>query len=104
MTSDLENLSFELKVLDEDQKAVVAKEASVSKQDWTNAIFSGLSIEVDGDYTIEVIVKTKENTIASQTTQLTISSGISVPKVLFGDLHVHSNDTVGTESSIYNFS
>ena len=67
-------------------------------------MFSGLSIEVDGDYTIEVIVKSNEKTIVSQTTQLTISSGLSVPKALFGDLHVHSDDTVGTESSIYNFS
>jgi len=104
VTSDLENLSFELKVLDKASKAVIAKEIPVSKQGWTNAIFSGLSIEVDGDYTIEVIVKAKENAIVSQHTQLTISSGLSVPKALFGDLHVHSDDTVGTESSIYNFS
>ncbi|KAI2728985.1 hypothetical protein CBS147333_5906 [Penicillium roqueforti] len=104
VTSDLENLSFQLKVLDEDRKAMIVKESSASQQGWTNAIFSGLSIEVDGDYTIEVIVKSNEKTIVSQTTQLTISSGLSVPKALFGDLHVHSDDTVGTESSIYNFS
>ncbi|KAF9249156.1 hypothetical protein LCP9604111_4872 [Penicillium roqueforti] len=85
VTSDLENLSFQLKVLDEDRKAMIVK-------------------EIDGDYTIEVIVKSNEKTIVSQTTQLTISSGLSVPKALFGDLHVHSDDTVGTESSIYNFS
>ncbi|KAI3198456.1 hypothetical protein CBS147311_6482 [Penicillium roqueforti] len=93
VTSDLENLSFQLKVLDEDRKAMIVKESSASQQGWTNAIFSGLSIEVDGDYTIEVIVKSNEKTIVSQTTQLTISSGLSVPKALFGDLHVHSDDT-----------
>lgn len=35
---------------------------------------------------------------------LAVSSELSNPRVLFGDLHVHSDDTIGTEPSAYNFS
>lgn len=49
--------------------------------------------------------QTTTNTIvASQQVHLTVLSELSIPRVLFGDLHVHSDDTVGTESSAYNFS
>ncbi|OGE53113.1 hypothetical protein PENARI_c008G11295 [Penicillium arizonense] len=104
VTSDLEDLSFDLKISDKDSKVVISRVISVLNHGWTNAIFSDLCIKDDGDYTIDVSVKAKDQTIiASQITQITVSSGLSVPKALFGDLHVHSDDTVGTESSIYNF-
>lgn len=35
---------------------------------------------------------------------LTVLSELSIPRVLFGDLHVHSDDTVGTEFSAHKFS
>ncbi|KAJ5908371.1 hypothetical protein N7495_001053 [Penicillium taxi] len=106
VTSDLKGLSFELKILNEHSEVTLAREISVLDQGWTNTIFSGLNIEDDGDYTIDVAVKSKDDgkRIASQTTHISVSSNLSVPKALFGDLHVHSDDTVGTESSIYNFS
>ncbi|KAJ5930983.1 hypothetical protein N7466_006476 [Penicillium verhagenii] len=104
VTSDLEDLSFELKISDKESEVVRATEIHVSNQGWTNAIFSNLSIESDGDYTIDVAVKSNDAIIASQKSLITVSSDLTVPRALFGDLHVHSDDTVGTESSIYNFS
>ncbi|KAJ5772224.1 hypothetical protein N7520_002753 [Penicillium odoratum] len=105
VTSDLGDLSFELKISDKHLKVVRAREVSLSSHGWTNAIFSNLSIESDGDYTVDVTLKAQDtNIIASQRTLITVCSDLSVPKALFGDLHVHSDDTVGTESSIYNFS
>ncbi|CAI7625549.1 unnamed protein product [Penicillium glandicola] len=105
VTSDLNDVSFELRISNQHSKVVIARDLSVANQGWTNAIFSGLSIEAEGDYTIEITLKVKgEAIVTSQLSQLTISSDLPLPKALFGDLHVHSDDTVGTESSIYNFS
>ncbi|PYI03685.1 hypothetical protein BO78DRAFT_431900 [Aspergillus sclerotiicarbonarius CBS 121057] len=104
-TSNLQDGSFELKVSNQDLGIVIERQISVSNQGWTNAIFSGLTLDAKGDYTIEVTVKARnETTTASSISHLTVSPDLPVPKALFGDLHVHSDDTVGTESSIYNFS
>ncbi|KAJ5247125.1 hypothetical protein N7468_002108 [Penicillium chermesinum] len=84
---------------------MIAAEQPSAKEGWTNVIFSNLSLPTDGDFSIETALKNKEGSVVvSGTSHLTIASNASVPRILFGDLHVHSDDTVGTESSIYNFS
>lgn len=107
VTSDLPQHLFNLKILTEDSTAVIDKELSVTPPGWTNAVFSDLILEADGDYKVQVTLKAQDGTafaFATSNSHLSVSSDISVPKILFGDLHVHSDDTVGTESSSYNFS
>ncbi|KAL4912086.1 hypothetical protein BDW62DRAFT_216613 [Aspergillus aurantiobrunneus] len=105
VTRDLSGLSFQLNVSAEDSNVVIEKDLSTTRQGWTNAVFPDLRLNADGDYTVEVTLRTKDGAIiASNHSHLSVSSDLSVPRILFGDLHVHSDDTVGTESSAYNFS
>ncbi|KAL4885917.1 hypothetical protein BJY04DRAFT_230149 [Aspergillus karnatakaensis] len=104
VTRDLPGLAFNLRVLS-DSTTVIEKKIPTPEQGWTNAIFPDLTLPTDGDYKIETTLTTQDNhPIATNTTYISISSTLSTPKILFGDLHVHSDDTVGTESSSYNFS
>ena len=40
----------------------------------------------------------------TQREKISVNSQLLVPRVLYADLHVHSDDTVGTNSTTYNFS
>lgn len=101
----LPGLSFELKTSDQYAKVLYEKKSYTPNIGWTNSIFSDLTLGDDGDYAFDVTLKNTEGTVlASDRIHITAASDLSVPKILFGDLHVHSDDTVGTESSIYNFS
>lgn len=103
--SNMPNVSFSLKIMDQVSNVIIAEERSSPEEGWTNVVFDDLKSPADGDYTIEVTLKEKEQSfIMSMQSHLTTESDTSVPRVLFGDLHVHSDDTVGTESSTYNFS
>ncbi|KAL4801768.1 hypothetical protein BDV18DRAFT_167157 [Aspergillus unguis] len=102
VTRELDGLDFHLQISDGKQ-TVLERTASSPSKGWTNVIFADLSLPTDGDYILITTLTRHDETIASSTTHLTISSDLSIPKVLFGDLHVHSDDTVGTESSLYNF-
>ncbi|KAL4781730.1 hypothetical protein BJX76DRAFT_313791 [Aspergillus varians] len=105
VTRDLAGLSLKLEVSAEDSKIVIDNEISIAEQGWTNAVFSDLSLPTNGDYTVALALSTEDGiVVASNQSHLSVSSDLPVPKILFGDLHVHSDDTVGTESSSYNFS
>lgn len=105
VTSDLSGYTFTLKIVDQNSHCKIAAEQQTLTEGWTNVVFSDLKLPTNGDYTIETVLKDQEGSnITSAKSHLTIASDTSVPKILFGDLHVHSDDTVGTESSIYNFS
>jgi hypothetical protein len=105
VTSDLPDHLFNLQVLAEDSTIIIDRNAPVASQGWTNVVFSDLTLEGDGDYRVQVTLKAQGGTaVATSYSSLSVSSDLLVPKILFGDLHVHSDDTVGTESSSYNFS
>lgn len=108
VTRDIPDLNWQLNIQkqggNDSEPPVIVYEAAATAG-WTNNIIPDVIIDKEGDYVINAELKTATNTIiASQQTHLTVLSEFSIPKVLFGDLHVHSDDTVGTESSVYNFS
>lgn len=71
---------------------------------WTVAN-ANTSLAEDGDYTLSVIVLDLQgNEVTKATDYISASSSLPVPRALFADLHVHSDDTVGTNSTTYNFS
>ncbi|KAJ5712300.1 hypothetical protein N7493_008768 [Penicillium malachiteum] len=116
VSRDQANLSFRLRILNEKSEIVLQRDVYCPSQGWTNIIFSDLQLAKDGDYTIQtflladgdykiknVVVAKDGRAVVSKVSHITVSSDLTVPKILFGDLHVHSDDTVGTESSTYNF-
>ena len=59
----------------------------------------------EGDYTLNVFVReAKDHVIVTTQGYLSATSLLPIPRPLFADLHVHSDDTVGTNSTTYNFS
>jgi hypothetical protein len=86
--------------------AVITQRLDIPASGWTNAVFPNLLLEDPDDYTIDVFAEAADGSIvASKQAHITVSASTFLPpKILFGDLHVHSDDTVGTESSTYNFS
>lgn len=102
-----EDLVFRLRISTEaaGHQLISDKQMPVSKTGWTNAIFSELQIPGNGDYAVDISLENKDGPIVkSSRSYISVSCDLTVPKILFGDLHVHSDDTVGTEDSIYNFS
>lgn len=64
-----------------------------------------LTLPDDGDYTLTYeAIDSDGATKASGSDYISASSSLCVPRPLFADLHVHSDDTVGTNSTTYNFS
>lgn len=63
------------------------------------------SLADNGDYVLSVsILNFEGKEIAKGTEYVSSSSSLPMPRTLFADLHVHSDDTVGTNSTTYNFS
>jgi hypothetical protein len=79
-------------------------EQHVHGEGWTYALFPNVSIEQDGEYIVTVSFFEGSQVLGEVTEYLSISRGLPVPRILFADLHVHSDDTVGTNSTSYNFS
>lgn len=105
VTRDLQDMVFRLKVSTDDSQVLFEKELTMSKPGWTNAIFSDIQLAAEGDYTVYISLNAKDGPVLkSSISHVSVSSDLNVPKILFGDLHVHSDDTVGTENSAYNFS
>ena len=79
-------------------------ESYVHEEGWTYALFPDLSFEVSDDYAITVSFLRGNQLVGRATEYLSINASLPVPRILFADLHVHSDDTVGTNSTSYNFS
>ncbi|RMZ79401.1 hypothetical protein DV738_g3336, partial [Chaetothyriales sp. CBS 135597] len=59
----------------------------------------------EGDYVLSALILDQEDALISAATDyISVTASIPVPRILFADLHVHSDDTVGTNSTTYNFS
>ncbi|KAH8589423.1 hypothetical protein B0O99DRAFT_725343 [Bisporella sp. PMI_857] len=101
-----DNLFVELRIVnDQDQSTLAFKSEKVSPKGWIYAHFKDVVIDKEGDYTIYLLLKDSNPNPAGHTREyITVSSSSPVPRILFADLHVHSDDTVGTNDSAYNFS
>ncbi|CAG9945999.1 unnamed protein product [Clonostachys rosea f. rosea IK726] len=85
-------------------ETVLAETKKLPSQGWT-VVSLTTSLPNDGDYTLSVaIVDSTGSSLASVSESISVDGSIPVPRPLFADLHVHSDDTVGTNSTTYNFS
>jgi len=73
-------------------------------QGWTFSE-TGTTYPTAGEYLVTVSLLDSLGSILTRTTSpITVTASLPVPRPLFADLHVHSDDTVGTNSTTYNFS
>lgn len=76
----------------------------ISETGWsTTTVHTALPTE--GHYALEVTVTSEAGLRVAWTTEpISVTASLPVPRPLYADLHVHSDDTVGTNSTTYNFS
>lgn len=99
-TTNLAGLSATLKILKADTGSILAiQELELTAEGWTFAVFSGVSLKENSDYRLLLSIGTH-----TVTEYISVNDSSPVPRVLFADLHVHSDDTVGTNNTSYNFS
>lgn len=104
-TINQSGLEAQIQIKDGDEGSILAEtRVPLSRNGWTCGS-TNISLEPDGEHRVTVTL-TDGNGIAIQThaDKLSVNSHLPVPRVLYADLHVHSDDTVGTNSTTYNFS
>jgi hypothetical protein len=83
---------------------VVNSRVPLNSEGWSY-LLSKFILHGEGPYSIRVSILDASNTIViSQDEFISVRANLPVPRVLYADLHVHSDDTVGTNSTSYNFS
>ncbi|WWC72812.1 uncharacterized protein I206_106776 [Kwoniella pini CBS 10737] len=80
-------------------KVVQRRETCLPQQGWSTRT-EMLSLGEEGSYRIQAVAQ--EYPSLSGSTLFTVKT--DAPSVYYADLHVHSDDTVGTNDSLYNFS
>ncbi|KAL3424078.1 hypothetical protein PVAG01_03359 [Phlyctema vagabunda] len=106
-TLDRNGLVARLRITSEAQDGLVLdRTESMPGEGWSYTHFQRLSIPRPSDYIISVSISDTQSgsVLQTTTTYLTVLEKSLVPRPLFADLHVHSDDTVGTNSTSYNFS
>jgi hypothetical protein len=105
-TTGVKGLRLKLCIYRESKDSVPAIQAESDLADfgWSYAHFPSLSLDTVGDYRIEAMLLSETQKINISAIEYLTVGDSPVPRVLFGDLHVHSDDTVGTNDSKYNFS
>ncbi|KAB2569738.1 hypothetical protein DBV05_g11585 [Lasiodiplodia theobromae] len=104
-TADLDGLKTQITITEDgSSKAIFDTELALPNQGWT-VTSTTASLPKTGDFTISASILDHHGTpLTTTTSPLTASATLPIPRPLFADLHVHSDDTVGTNSTTYNFS
>jgi len=84
-----------------DGKEVYNKSIHLTERGWAAAKLDDLPNSQAGE--LEIIVSVPDRpSVTPQVFYITFEDGYLVERQFYGDLHVHSDDTVGTNSTIYN--
>ncbi|KAK7421140.1 hypothetical protein QQZ08_010070 [Neonectria magnoliae] len=104
-TTDLAGLEARISITREDSEQPHSEEQlPFATQGWT-VVNTTTALPTDGDYVLSISVINQDGvTIHSTSDYITADASLPIPRTLFADLHVHSDDTVGTNSTTYNFS
>ena len=76
---------------------------TLSPTGWAIAELSDLALDQPGELMVGVSCSDFPG-VAEATAYITIDPDLTVPRAYFGDLHIHSDDTVGTNDTTYNLS
>lgn len=104
-TINQSGLEAQIQIKDEDEESILADtRVPLSPNGWTFGS-TNISLKPEGEHRVTVTLTDRNGiTIQTHTDKLSVNSHLPVPRVLYADLHVHSDDTVGTNSTTYNFS
>lgn len=103
-TTDLDDLEARIKLVEEEVATIfLEKTLPFPSKGWTFA-HSTISLPEIGDYVVTVELVNQAGLVLQTTRDFITATQLPVPRPLFADLHVHSDDTVGTNSTTYNFS
>ena len=104
-TVDQEHLQAQIRIVQkESSERSVDSTIPLNSDGWTYAS-TKFCLHGEGSYLINVsILDVSGNIVIAQDEFITVRADLVVPRVLYADLHVHSDDTVGTNSTAYNFS
>jgi hypothetical protein len=84
-----------------DGKSVYAKEARLAGQGWAVLLLEDLPTNDAGELIITASLS-EHPWVKPQNFYVTVDKGLAVPRIYYCDLHVHSEDTIGTNSTTYN--
>jgi len=84
-----------------DGKEVYKSKIKLNKKGWAVAKIDDLPINIEGEIAIHATLPAHPE-VPEQIFYVTYDSKLDFPRSYFGDLHVHSDDTVGTNNTTYN--
>ncbi|MFV2061402.1 MAG: hypothetical protein ACC653_12020 [Gammaproteobacteria bacterium] len=84
-----------------DGKEVYKGKIKLNKKGWSVAKIEDLPNNIDGEIAIHASIPDRPE-VPEQIFYVTFDSKLNFPRSYFGDLHVHSDDTVGTNNTTYN--
>lgn len=79
------------------------REVALSAQGWAVARLDDLPCDLEGELALGAAL-VGHPAVPEARAHVTLDPALSVPRAWFGDLHVHSDDTVGTNDTTYNLS
>jgi len=84
-------------------KPVYENVVALNPQGWAVATLTDLPLNEDGE--LELMAKLRNRPVVpEERVYIDTDSQLHVPRAYYGDLHVHSDDTVGTNDTTYNLS
>ncbi len=84
-----------------DGKPVYEKTANLADKNWAVLLLEDLPTKQAGELAITAHMP-RHHTVKPQTFYVTVDKNLKAPRVYYCDLHVHSEDTIGTNSTSYN--
>ncbi|KAK1756400.1 hypothetical protein QBC47DRAFT_444908 [Echria macrotheca] len=102
VTSDQNGLSA-LVLIKHHGEPIWRSELAFPSQGWTFAT-TAAELPGTGEYIVTVSVLGHHGDVIDSSEPVSVDEALPIPRPLFADLHVHSDDTVGTNSTTYNFS
>ncbi len=84
-----------------DGKTVYEKTTTLAEKGWAVRLLEDLPTDKPGELAITARLPAHP-WVKPQTFYATVDRGFEAPRVYYCDLHVHSEDTIGTNSTVYN--
>lgn len=82
-------------------RTVYEKAISLAAQGWAVQLLEDVPTSEPGELVISAALKDRPLVKAAQF-YVTVDGSLPVPRIYYADLHVHSEDTIGTNSTTYN--
>ncbi len=84
-----------------DGKPCYKKDITLSKTGWAVSLLEDMPTDKPGELAITASMPSHV-AVKDQTFYVTVDKDLDFPRIFYTDLHVHSNDTIGTNSTEYN--